>query len=759
MGASSMTTPGHMDFDGLLGAKRRDARRELAETMRTLCAQQEPDHAAIRSAPAEAFFEPRLYSQLVLGGFPSMTAAQVLLAVAPDRSSTLAVRTDADGVAFLPGLGRCTTDQMSAELLMTYDADGRTLTAEPGGTSRAVYGLEASSLVPGTSMELVDRLDPVLDGFLRLHLDRYEELSLVPDVHAHLPHISRALDLIASVNPAYHAALTESLRGIFLFRHPTAESFAALGMHGLIFLNVPETAGAEYFVEELVHQGGHVLFSEATLHRGDFLCVDPETSLSELLGQDDPRDVYGAFHGLFTEHMEHQIVLGVLESGLADEEERSAFQRHLATVARRHQRDLQLMGRHAAEIFSPLGQEVFAAFRAGYDRAMGLHPHPLAGTADVEELLHELIAIPSVNPLLPGSDGIAHEADLAAFVVGRLRSAGISVETQEVVDGRHNVIAHLTRAGDADAEVVLLSAHMDTYPAGGPRAAYEPVGEGRMLYGRGSADAKGSLAAMMTAFLQAATASDRRECYLAATVDEECLILGAKALTTHGMRPTLGITGEPTGLVPVVAQKGIVRGSFRVRGPKIHAAYPHGTTAVGSAAELVRALERVNERLGTGPSHPDLGAPTIVVTRLESDGGMNLGATEVVVWFDARFLPGSSGEDFSARIEQDLRKLLPQQVDFVLDPLAFVSPPNEVPPASALVAEFFAAVKNETGTCEPDSFSYGSEAGVLAEFCQSSLVFGPGDARCSHADVESIDLDELGAATNIFRSILVGDQR
>ncbi|MGW6054514.1 M20 family metallopeptidase [Streptomyces sp. NPDC055189] len=748
-----------MDFDGLLGAKRRDARKELAETMRTLCAQQEPDHAALGSAPAEAFFEPRLYSQLVLGGFPSMTADQLLLAAAPDRSSTLSVRTDTDGVAFLPGLGRCTTDQNSAELLVNYDADGRTLTTKPGGTPDTVYGLEASSLVPGTSMELVDRLDPVLDGFLRLHVDRYEELSVVTDVHAHLPHISRALDLIALVSPSYHAALTESLRGIFLFRHPTAESFAALGMHGLIFLNVPETAGAEYFVEELVHQGGHVLFSEATLNRGDFLCVDPDTSLSDLLGQDDPRDVYGAFHGLFTEHMEYHIVLGVLETGLANDEERSAFQRHLATVARRHRRDLQLIGRHAAEIFSPLGQEVFAAFRAANDRAAGLHPHVLACAVDAEELLHELIAIPSVNPLLPGSDGIAHEADLAAFVAGRLRSAGISVEMQEVVDGRCNVIAHLTRAGDADDEVVLLSAHMDTYPAGGPRAGYQPVGEGRTLYGRGSADAKGSLAAMMTAFLQVATVPNRRECYLAATVDEECLILGAKALATHGMRPTLGITGEPSGLVPVVAQKGIVRGSFRVRGPKIHAAYPHGATAVGSAAELVRALERVNGRLGTGPSHPDLGSPTIVVTRLESDGGMNLGATEVVVWFDARFLPGSSGEDFVARVEHDLRELLPQQVDFVLDPLAFVSPPNEVSPASSLVSEFFTAVKNVTGACEPDSFSYGSEAGVLAEFCQSSLVFGPGDARYSHADVEAIDLDELGAATHIFRSILVGDQR
>lgn len=751
-----MTAPAHMDFDGLLGAKRRDARKELAETMRTLSAQQDPDNAATRTAPADAFFEPRLYSQLVLGGFPSTTADQLLLASDTGTDSPHTVLSDAEGVVHVPGLGRYVTGRPSTEFTVRHDPDDHTLTVEPGGES---YRLEPSTRVPGTDVEIVDRMDPVLDGFLRLHIDRYDELTVRTDARIHLPRIARALDLIAAVSRPYHTALTESLRSILLYEHPTAESFAALGMHGMIFLNVPGTAGTDYFVEELVHQGGHVLFSEATLNRGDFLRVDPEAPLSRILGRDDPRNAYDAFHGLFTEHMEYQIVLGVLEQRLADDEERPAFARHLASVARRHRRDLLLIEPHADEIFTPLGREVLQAFRDAYERAERRHPQLLHPVPDAEELLGELIAIPSVNPLLPGSEGLAHEGALASFVAARLRAAGVDVETQEIADGRCNVIAHLPRAGDADDRVILLSAHMDTYPAGGPRAAYQPVKEGRSLYGRGSADAKGSLAAMMTAFLQAATLPDRRECYLAATVDEECLLLGAKGLTAHGMRPTLGITGEPTGLVPVVAQKGIIRGSFRVGGPRSHAAYPTGTSAVTSAAELVRAVTRLNADLAAEPGHPDLGAPTVTVTRLDSDGGMNLSATEVAVWFDARFLPGTGGQEFAARIEQDLRRLLPEQVDFRLEPLTFVSPPNEVPPATPLVAEFFAAVKNVTGVCEPDSFSYGSEAGVLAEICGSAVVFGPGDARHSHAELEVVDLDELGAAIDILRSILVGDQR
>jgi len=750
-----MTAPGHIDFDGLLGARRRAARGELADAAWALYEQQAPEGAAATVPSADARHEPRLYSQLVLGGLRGMTMDQLLLAGDRDNLALRTVTADDEGVVHLPGIGRARTGHRTTELSVRYDDTARTLTAEPG---QQTYELEPAVFVPGTRIELVDRLDPILKAFLDLHIEVPEQLTLLSDAPAQMPRLARALDLIAAVSPGYHAALIESLRAVVLYRHPSAESFAALGMHGMIFLNVPDGAGVDYFVEEFVHQGGHVVFSEATLHRADFFGVDPECELSGLIGRDDPRTVYDAFHGLFTEHMEYQIVLGVLDSGLADDEERPEFRTHLAAVAHRHLRDLRLIGPHAAEIFTKTGHEIFAAFQETYDRAAQAHPDLFGAGTDVEDLLRELVTVPSVNPLLPGSQGVTDERDLAVFVAERLRSAGVEVQLQDVRDGRCNVIAHLPRTGNADDQVVLLSAHMDTYPAGGPRAGYQPVTDGRTLYGRGSADAKGSLAAMMTAFLQAAHSPHRREAYLAATVDEECLLQGARELAQHGMLPTLGITGEPTRIAPVVAQKGIIRGAFTVRGPESHAAYPAEVTAVASAAELVSAVKELNSQLERQQCHPRLGAPTITVTRLDSNGGMNLSATEVTVRFDARFLPGTTGEEFAARIEGDLRVALGDHVDFTLEPLAFVSPPNELPPASPLVEEFYAAVKDTTGVCEPEIFSYGSEAGVLAEFCTASLVFGPGDPRYSHAETESVDLDEVRTATEIFRRLLVGHQ-
>ncbi|MFI5911828.1 M20 family metallopeptidase [Dactylosporangium sp. NPDC051541] len=374
---------------------------------------------------------------------------------------------------------------------------------------------------------------------------------------------------------------------------------------------------------------------------------------------------------------------------------------------------------------------------------------------DSAQLLAELVAVRSVNPLL-STGGPDDERQLGEHVAGLLRSWGVETELQEVKDGRCNVIGHLPRRGAGDDAVVLLTAHMDTYPQGGPSAAYQPVRDGTMLYGRGSADAKGSLASMLAAFHRAARAPDRRESFLAATIDEECLLLGANALAQHHMRPTLAVTGEPTGLVPIVAQKGIIRGSMRVRGPKAHAAYPKPRTAITAATDLVEGVRRINADYAATATAGDLSAPTLTLTRIDSDGGMNLAAEEVTVWFDGRFLPGVSGEEFAAEIVGRLRTAVPADLDFAMNELSFISPPNRCPTGNPILAEFFTAVKDVTGRCEPETFAYGSEAGVLAGFSAASLVFGPGDARFSHGEIEGIDLTEVNAAVQIFERLLIG---
>ncbi|MFB9628627.1 hypothetical protein [Nonomuraea helvata] len=353
-----------MSLEMILGERRLAGRAELAEAMRILASQAVPGDAAgeLGDVPPGAFHEPRLYSQLVRPGFESMTLAQLLYGGLAERPAVIVARTDAAGVLSLPGVGTLATGLPGAEVRLRRDEAARAFVVRDAGGESRTCALRPSAFAAG--MEIVGWLDPMLGRFLADHMDDAQELVLVDDPRRYQGPITRALDLIAVVRPEFHVWLVESLRGVLLFRHPHAESFAALGMHGMIFLNVPRQTTAAYFVEQLTHQGGHVVFSEATLRRADFFLVDPETPLAEWAGRDDPRTVYDAFHGLYTEHMETQVYRAILEQGPTSRDESADLRELLATTAKRHAADLELIAPHARRIFSDTGLTVFAEFQS-----------------------------------------------------------------------------------------------------------------------------------------------------------------------------------------------------------------------------------------------------------------------------------------------------------------------------------------------------------------------------------------------------------
>jgi len=259
----------------------------------------------------------------------------------------------------------------------------------------------------------------------------------------------------------------------------------------------------------------------------------------------------------------------------------------------------------------------------------------------IESLLAKLVAIRSVNPALQGSLLQDSERQTGDYIVQLLQQYEVEVTLQEVFPGRHNVIGYAPRGNFADEKVILLSAHMDTYPASQDgNSEYEPFIKDGYLFGRGSADAKGSLAAMLSAFISTLNAPNRRESYIVASVDEEYGLCGCRKLTSHHMRPHLAITGEPTSLIPIYAQKGIVRSSVYVKSTVNHAAYPGPRNALIDTAHILFAIEALNAELENSKSSLGLTPTTITPTRIESDGDMNKTPSEVRIWFDARTLPG-----------------------------------------------------------------------------------------------------------------------
>ena len=199
---------------------------------------------------------------------------------------------------------------------------------------------------------------------------------------------------------------------------------------------------------------------------------------------------------------------------------------------------------------------------------------------DATRLLSDLVAIPSVNPMgrALGGEGTL-EGRMSDYLEAWLSRLGVAVERKTIAPGRDNVLARY-EAPDS-RHTVLFDVHQDTVPVDGMTIdPFRPVVEGGRLYGRGSCDVKGGMAAMLLAFarLVADCPGGSASVIFAATVDEEFTHLGSDDLARSPHGADLAIVAEPTRLDLVDRHKGAVRWKINTRGVACHSSM-HPTSA------------------------------------------------------------------------------------------------------------------------------------------------------------------------------------
>ena len=180
-----------------------------------------------------------------------------------------------------------------------------------------------------------------------------------------------------------------------------------------------------------------------------------------------------------------------------------------------------------------------------------------------------------------------------------------------MLPGRSNVIARLP--GRNPGRRVVMEAHMDTASITGMSIPpFEPSVQDGRLYGRGSCDTKGGLAAMMHALAWFKENSIKPACevWLAGAVDEEYMFRGVVALC-DGLQADAAIVAEPTELRAIIASKGVLRWKVRTKGKAAHSSKPHlGVNAISHMAKVISALDREAEALAknsspVGPRHAE----------------------------------------------------------------------------------------------------------------------------------------------------------
>jgi acetylornithine deacetylase len=297
-----------------------------------------------------------------------------------------------------------------------------------------------------------------------------------------------------------------------------------------------------------------------------------------------------------------------------------------------------------------------------------------------------------------------------------LSAAGMNVKRVPVKDGRFNVLATFPATPYPE---VFLSTHFDTVPPFIPSRE-----DNENIYGRGSCDAKGIIAAMTAAVLR--LHQRKNDVGLLFLAGEEQGSDGAKVVNAcadelHGGKCKFLINGEPTESKMGVASKGTLRAVVTASGKMAHSAYPHlGESAI---EKLLQALERL--RTMPLPSDPEIGACTMNIGMISGGRAPNV----IPDHAEAQLLFRLVGP--TEELKQNVKKTFGElaKVEFYLEiPFVRLATVDGIP---TMIAAFTTDIPALTNWGKP-------------------LLFGPGSIHVAHTDHEFIAKKELLAAVETY---------
>ncbi len=372
--------------------------------------------------------------------------------------------------------------------------------------------------------------------------------------------------------------------------------------------------------------------------------------------------------------------------------------------------------------------------------------------AEALQLLQRLVSIES------HADAPDREAAIGKYLVQWFRDHGIDADLLPVSGERANVVARLP---GGNGPSLMLNGHLDTVPAGSMSDAFEPKLRDGVLWGRGTCDMKGAIAAMACAM--SAMARDERitrtgDLMFTGTVGEETGSVGVKALMDAGVRTTYAIVGEPTSLRVGIAHKGACFVRIHLAGRGAHGSQPEeGVNAVSYASRIVHALENdLRVRLAQR-SHPLLGTSTVSVGRIRGGTQPNIVAETCTLDIDRRTLPHESG---TLEEVDDLVKGICQGVDDLSWRIEELPETSVVPhralgtsPDSPLVNEARHACRDQGMDDGPVGVPYWTDGGHLASSGIETIILGPGDIAYAHGPREHLSISELESAANLYLAL------
>lgn len=323
---------------------------------------------------------------------------------------------------------------------------------------------------------------------------------------------------------------------------------------------------------------------------------------------------------------------------------------------------------------------------------------------DVFELTKKLVDFDSVT---------GNEQACAAFLETHLRESGFESRTQPVSDGRANVYAFL------GSPKVVLSTHIDTVPPFMPSRE-----DDKFIYGRGACDAKGILAAQVTAATRLRD-SGIRDFGLLFLVGEETLSDGARVANANPPGSKYLINGEPTDNSLAIGSKGILRVDILARGRMAHSAHPElGESAIEKLLDVLEELRRLPLA-----QDPTLGRTTMNIGLIEGGRASNVVPDRASA--QVLFRTVTDSEDLRAQVAQILKGRC--EFEFI----------RSTPPLHMERLDGFQTKVVAFTTDLPNLTHWGKP-----------LLLGPGSINDAHTDHERVSKAELASAVDLYFNLV-----
>jgi acetylornithine deacetylase len=369
-------------------------------------------------------------------------------------------------------------------------------------------------------------------------------------------------------------------------------------------------------------------------------------------------------------------------------------------------------------------------------------------------LLSNLVQINSTNPGL-WAEG-AGEAEIACYLVNEMHQYGLEAQLVEVAPQRFNAIGILK--GNGGGHSLIWNGHLDTVGPNGMAQPFQARIENGKLYGRGSQDMKGSLAAMLTAvrILQSEGIRLGGDLILACVSDEELASQGTEHFLRH-YRADAAIVTEPTDLRLCLAHRGFISYEVETIGRAAHGSrYDEGIDAIIHMGHFLTRLDELGRELLQRPPHPLVGPPSLHASIIQGGAEYSTYPAYCKLVMERRICPGETIASASRELQDLIDQLSQDDPNFRADMHITLSrSPFQVEPDSPIVHVVANALSQRTSKeAVPGGVPFWTDAALLAEAGIPTVLLGP-TGHGLHSVEEFVDLNSCLDLAVILASVAV----